>query len=71
MDRKTDPTDPPAEAPLLYRPEQAAHMLGISRAQLYLLLASGDIASVRIGRLRRIPRTSLDAYVASLEAGAA
>jgi excisionase family DNA binding protein len=51
---------------LLYTPVEAAGALGISRSTLYVLLASGDIPSVRIGTSRRIRSTALDAYVDSL-----
>ncbi len=51
---------------LLYTPVEAAHALGISRSSLYVLLAHGDIASVRIGASRRIPATALTAYIDNL-----
>lgn len=57
------------ESPLLLRPEEAAEALGVSRSRLFELLAAGTIASVHIGRSRRIPRAALDDYVASLGAG--
>lgn len=51
---------------LLYKPEEAAQELGMSRSNFYLLLASGEIESVKIGKLRRIPGAALDEYVARL-----
>jgi excisionase family DNA binding protein len=51
---------------LLYTPAEAAEALGIGRSTLYLLLAEGDIVSVRIGASRRIPAKALDAYIAEL-----
>lgn len=48
---------------LLLRPEQAAQMLAISRARLYELLASGEVQSVKIGKLRRIPLWALQRFV--------
>ena len=54
--------------PLLYRPEEAARLLGCGRAYLYQLLADGSIPSVKVGRLRRIPAEALGAYVDSLRA---
>jgi excisionase family DNA binding protein len=51
---------------LLYTPLEAATALGISRSTLYVLLASGDIPSLRIGASRRIRSTALDAYVDGL-----
>ncbi|GAA4828848.1 helix-turn-helix domain-containing protein [Saccharopolyspora rosea] len=42
--------------------EEAAQYLGIGRTKTYELVKSGEIESVRIGRLRRVPRTAIDAY---------
>jgi excisionase family DNA binding protein len=50
-------------APILVRVERAAEMLGISRSQVYVLLARREIESVAIGRSRRIPVQSLHQYV--------
>ena len=50
---------------LLLRPEEVAAALGISRARVYELLASGSLPSVRIGRSRRIPLDALRAWVAA------
>lgn len=55
-------------ASVLMTPEEAADALRIGRSTCYELLASGALASVRIGRSRRIPRQALDDYVASLTA---
>lgn len=57
----TEPSDK-----LLYPPEEAAQRLTISRSQLFELLARGEIKSVKIGRLRRIPHDELTAYVERL-----
>jgi excisionase family DNA binding protein len=57
-----------ASVPLLYRPEEAAELLGCGRAYIYQLLAAGAIKSVKVGRLRRIPAVALDEYVAGLRA---
>lgn len=51
---------------LLYRPERAASLIGVGRATLYELMASGEINSVKIGRSRRIPREALQEYVQRL-----
>ena len=47
----------------LLRPEQVAELLGCSARYVRLLLARGDLAYVRIGRLRRVPRDAVAAYV--------
>lgn len=44
---------------LLYRPEEAARVLAISRSKLYQMLARGELRSIRIGRAARIPATEL------------
>jgi excisionase family DNA binding protein len=46
--------------------EQAAKRLSIGRTTMFALLKSGDILSVRIGRLRRVPVRALDAFAAQL-----
>lgn len=51
---------------LLYRPDEAAAVLGIGRSRLYELLASGEMSSVKIGRSRRVPVEALTAYVRHL-----
>jgi excisionase family DNA binding protein len=43
--------------------EEAAECLGIGRTLMYALIASGDVESVRIGRLRRVPADALNAFV--------
>ena len=54
------------EGKLLYRPGEAAETLGVSRARLYQLLATGEIGSVKIGASRRVPAVDLEAYVSRL-----
>jgi excisionase family DNA binding protein len=48
---------------LLHAPVEAARLLAISQSQLFELLARGELGSVKIGRLRRIPHDELTAYV--------
>ena len=54
--------------PLLYRPEEAATVLGIGRSKVFEFMASGELESVKIGRSRRITRRALEDYVARLTA---
>jgi excisionase family DNA binding protein len=54
-----------AEGKLLLRPTEAASALGVSRARLYQLLASGEINSVKIGASRRVPAVELRGSAAS------
>lgn len=55
---------------LLYRPKEAANVLGISRDKLYDLMRAGRIDSVKDGRARFITADALTAYVVRLEAEA-
>ncbi|MEV0310639.1 helix-turn-helix domain-containing protein [Nonomuraea fuscirosea] len=57
--------------PLLYKPEEAAVQLRISRTKVYALLRSGAIRSVKIDGCRRISVAALTEYVAQLEGRAA
>jgi excisionase family DNA binding protein len=52
--------------PLLLAPEVAAERLQCGRTMIYELMATGQIESVKVGRLRRIPTAALAAYVARL-----
>ena len=54
---------------LLLTPETAADRLSIGRSQMYELMRRGEVQSVKIGRLRRIPATSLTDYIAALQNG--
>ena len=56
---------------LLYRPKEAASVLGISRDKLYDLIRAGRISSVKDGRARFVTADALTAYVSQLEAEAA
>jgi excisionase family DNA binding protein len=51
---------------LLLRPEEAAEVLSIGRSRLYELIGRGELASVRIGRSRRVPARDLVRYVEQL-----
>ena len=51
---------------LLLTMVEAAKQLSMGRTSLYSLVMRGEIESVTIGRSRRIPCQSLDAYVAHL-----
>jgi excisionase family DNA binding protein len=46
--------------------EEAAQRLRIGRTQMFALIKSGEIQSVQIGRLRRIPSTSIERYADEL-----
>ena len=57
-------TDPGAR--LLLTVEEAAEMLGIGRTLAYALVSAGELPSVTLGRLRRIPTASLRTWVEDL-----
>ncbi|OHX05196.1 helix-turn-helix domain-containing protein [Micromonospora sp. WMMB235] len=46
--------------------EEAAQRLGIGRTTMYALIKTGQIRTVTIGRLRRVPTFCLDEYVRNL-----
>lgn len=50
-----------------YTVPEAAEQLSISRAKLYQLVADGTVASVKIGKNRRIRASALAAYLDRLE----
>ena len=55
-----------ADHRLLLTVEEAADRLGIGRSLMYELIGGGVIASIRVGRLRRVPLESLTDYVAAM-----
>jgi excisionase family DNA binding protein len=52
---------------LLLTPEEAARRLGLSRTHIFRLIATKQLRSIKIGRLRRISRGALDEFVAQSE----
>jgi excisionase family DNA binding protein len=55
---------------LLLTPERVGEVLSLSRSRVYELLAAKRIASVKVGRARRVPASAVAAFVAELEAEA-
>lgn len=51
---------------LLLTVEEAADRLGIGRTLMYALVKNGEVESVHIGRLRRIPADALARYLEQL-----
>lgn len=51
---------------LLLTVEEAAEALGISRSQVYVLIAGERLGAVTIGRSRRVPVEALEAFVNGL-----
>jgi excisionase family DNA binding protein len=56
----------PSAPPLLLRPQEAAALLGVSRAKFYRLLANGTFGNVtvQVGQSTRISRRALEAWIA-------
>ena len=53
-------------SPLLLSVEEAAIKIRISRAQMYRIIARGEIETRKVGYLRRINLSALEAYIAAL-----
>lgn len=51
------------ETAIVLTVEEAARRLGIGRTLMYALVMAGDVESVSIGRLRRVPADALTDYV--------
>ena len=67
----SDPPAPPTPAPavrsrVLLTVTEAAEQLGIGRTTAWALVRSGSLASVQIGRLRRVHVDAVAAYAADL-----
>jgi excisionase family DNA binding protein len=56
---------------VLYRVEDAAELLSVSRTRIYELIRSDQLRTVQVGKSRRVPARSLDDYVARLLRGRA
>ena len=51
---------------MLFTPVQAARVLGVSRSQIYVLMKSGQLGSVRIGRSRRVAQVQVTQFINNL-----
>lgn len=51
------------DCPLVMTPIEAAHILGIGRNSIYNLLRSGQLKSIRVGKLIKITRAALEEYL--------
>ncbi|WP_157630622.1 helix-turn-helix domain-containing protein [Kribbella catacumbae] len=49
--------------PLLLTVEEAARLLGIGRTTAFALVKSGELESIPLGRLRRIPAECITDYI--------
>lgn len=51
------------DRPVLFRVSRAAKLLDVSRSKAYELVASGELRSVRLGSMVRIPADAIDELV--------
>lgn len=57
--------------PVVYRVEEAAEALRLTRDAVYELIRSGQLRSFKVGRRRLVPIEALTEYVASMSGDAA
>jgi excisionase family DNA binding protein len=48
---------------LLLTPEEAFQVLSVGRAKGFQMISSGELPSIKVGRLRRVPIDQLRAWV--------
>jgi excisionase family DNA binding protein len=53
-----------ADDQLLLRIPEAAERLSLSRSATYVLVLTGALPSIRIGRARRVPAAAIEQFVA-------
>ncbi len=70
LDNTKTTADAGAAPKILLTVEQAAERLNIGRTLFYSLISTGEINTVRIGRLRRVHPDDLDAYAGRLRRAA-
>lgn len=61
--RLTHLTPSNLEPKVLVSVDEAAALLSLGRTMVYTLVMSGDLPSIKVGRMRRIPVAALHAYV--------
>jgi excisionase family DNA binding protein len=52
---------------LMYRPAEAAHVLGMGRTAVFGLIKSGRLRSIKLGGARFVTADALRAFVRELE----
>ncbi len=66
-----DQTDRTDGNRLLYSVPEAGRLLGVGRTYIFRLIASGEIESIKLGKLRKIPRDALGRYIDRQRSGQA
>ena len=51
---------------ILLTTEEAAELLNIGRSKVFDLIRNGELGSIKIGRLRRVPLDSIHEFTARL-----
>jgi excisionase family DNA binding protein len=51
---------------VLYTVEETAELFSVGRCKIYELVGSGELYSVKLGKLRRIPAAAIERYIAAL-----
>ena len=60
------PREPPQPRVQAYTVEEVADLLHVGRDKVYCLLRTGQLRSIKIGKLRRITDQQLTEFIASL-----
>ncbi len=67
----TELVERPAPVPLSVSVEEAARLLGLGRSNLFKLMESGELRSVKVGSRRLVPRRALEEFLAGHDVSAA
>ncbi len=67
----TELVERPASVPLSVSVEEAARLLGLGRSNLFKLMESGELRSVKVGSRRLVPRRALEELLAGHDVSAA
>lgn len=51
-------------APGMLRPKDVAKRLGVCRSRVYKMIQAGEMGSVQVGGVIRIPEAEVDRYIA-------
>jgi excisionase family DNA binding protein len=64
-----DQTHPIDGDRLLYSVTEAARLLGVGRTYMFRIIAAGEIESIKVGKLRKIPRDAFGRYIDQQRSG--